>query len=239
MNNENDAIAKTEIESVESIQLAKDIKELFGYCKETYGSPTESRIVELKINNYEKETGKKFAETALAKVETSDKKNQKSYEDLIKLTDVNEVRTKGEESKTQESIIKRAQAAVKLKTLSDEEKTAEVKRLLEIIDKSSLSLYNETSDNDYQKINKDVSDLEAYIKASDTDKKGVARKKLDSLDTYDQRHSKNDDKKDQNTNNKTPFFRTGWGIVTIIAIVVVVFGAIAYFIKTNSSEEGE
>jgi len=48
-----------------------------------------------------------------------------------------------------------------------------------------------------------------------------------------------DNSNNKNTNGDKPFLKTPLGYLTIVLVVLVIVGAIAYFIKTNSSEEGE
>jgi len=62
------------------------------------------------------------------------------------------------------------------------------------------------------------------------------KSKVESMQKAKQEAEK---KQEENTEDPTPFLKTWKGILLIGVIIVAVLGAIAYFIKTNSSEEGE
>src|SRR6185503_13785969 len=60
------------------------------------------------------------------------------------------------------------------------------------------------------------------------------QKKVDAM-----KKEQNKENTDENSNKDKPFFKTPLGYVTAAVIVLAIIGAIAYFIKANSSEEGE
>ncbi|CFW92914.1 protein of unknown function [endosymbiont DhMRE of Dentiscutata heterogama] len=198
MENEGDAVTKTDIDNVDSIQLAKDIKVVFEKCKEAHkasGLTTsqwdtlKSEITALKpktaawnkVEAY-KINDKGYASEALRLAEENSKSGVESFEDAVNnSTSVEEVRTKMKGKA--DSDIKRAQMAWKLKNLTGSDKTTETDRLLQIVNRKSTSTYKDNDENDYNQINKDIEELEKYINASDSDVKGVARAKIASLDS--------------------------------------------------------
>ncbi|CAG8465089.1 10481_t:CDS:10 [Gigaspora margarita] len=177
MSGESEAVSKTGIESVESIQEAKDIGALFKLCKETHNTITQERAVALKseieayskdkVEKYQKESGKGFGTSALEKAAQRNEKGKKE----AKRDDVDE------------EDMKRIQVVVTLRELTGADKTNETTELYNLLNKNSLDVYKDDNDADLEKIEKDITKIREYINANDTDPKGLARKKIDALDT--------------------------------------------------------
>ena len=274
MNGEGDAVAKTGIESVKSISLANEIKNLFKLCKDAHGTPSTTEKTKLKadiekhrgkpqwnnVNAYKKTGSQKgYVEAALDKIADSKKEDKKIRAELTKQSTTQGVLDKANEMGVKDKdLIRSAQIAVKYKSSNDSEK----KLLSEIFSKDS-----DEYSSDKDKVGKSIEEIEKHIKllekianaTDETSSEGKIKKELGQIEEFGdvkefltkwkgalearkQELEKVKKEKENNNDNNTEnpsWYKTWYGILGIIAGIVLVLGVIVYFVKSNSSEEGE
>src|SRR6185312_7282803 len=125
-----------------------------------------------------------------------------------------------------------------------EQSITEIKEHIELLDKIIKAKSSETSDEG--KIRKLLEGLddkgnktwgETTTKSFLETLKSALETRKSELESKQKEYNKNDG---NNTNDgPKPWWKTTGGIIGIIVGIVLVLGLIAYFIKTNSSEEGE
>ncbi|CAG8782821.1 1138_t:CDS:1, partial [Racocetra persica] len=201
MENEGDAVTKTQIDSVDSIQLAQDIKLVFEKCKKAHGPvastekdglksdltgyQTNKKVAWDKVNQYQKAAGKGYADEALEKVSEGQKKDQATYAKYAAMESAKKAREEAtKDGVTDETLIKRGQISAEFKNSDKDDEKA----LVVIAERAGeTTKYSDSKDKIEQgltEIKKHIDLLEKIIKAksSDSSNEGQLRKKLEEFD---------------------------------------------------------
>ncbi|CAJ0842045.1 10724_t:CDS:2 [Entrophospora sp. SA101] len=148
------------------------------------------------------------------------------------------------------NLIVRAPLAAKLVKLNTEDSKLLAKLLIKDVvkysDKDGETKKNKTHLARLEEMEKDLKDFQSSTSGEKhkayTHDAGIApavTALLEEIKKQKALFEKEEDKKKQKSGDDKPFLKTPLGYLTIGIVVLAVIGAIAYFIKTNSSEEGE
>lgn len=279
--NNDEAYETVGIENLTDLEKINHIKELFkkakaAYRENSYTDKAQSLIIDLRtakdfgseawilINKYQKnnkgEKGEGYVLDAFKHLDTLEKVAAKDFDNLLKITDETKLESEitkkiAEETDTvkkkwlEEIDGPRLKARLRLDDSKDE------KKLKELFGINLAARYSGNSPQEnLEKIEKDITDLEAYQNSTPADEKGKALEKtrLDNAKSIivellkelkkKQRILKNSieeqekNNKDKNTSSNDNFWKKPWGIITIVGIILVILAMIVYFLKKNSSE---
>jgi hypothetical protein len=167
---------------VKKISVAKDIKEVFEKVKEAHDGVAADKIAGLKedltkfktekspawtqINEYQKTTGKGYADEALEKLEGQKQKDENDQKEMKNAATVAEAREIGDKKNADMNSIRRSQIYITFKDAADEK----TKLIKEIFAKNSVDEYKSDKDSvkkSLEDIEKHINLLEAIIKATD------------------------------------------------------------------------
>ncbi|CAG8448047.1 796_t:CDS:10 [Racocetra fulgida] len=186
MENEGDAITKTEIDIVDSIQLAQDIKLVFEKCKKAHGSVTSTEKDGLKgeltgyqtskktawdkVNQYQKTAGKGYADEALEKVDEGQKKDQATHAKYAAMGSAKEVREEAtKDGVSDETLVKRGQISAEFKNSDKDDEKALVVIAKRAGETTEYSDSQDKIEQSLTEIKKHIDVLEKIIKAKSSD----------------------------------------------------------------------